>query len=66
MLILNLEALTQFDTAVLWNQFLTFHLGDDKSWSGRSELNAHNDREARAILARLEQRLGKIPARSKF
>ena len=65
-LILNLEALTQFRTAVLWNQFLTFHLGDDKSWSGRSELNAHNDGEARAILARLEQRLGKIPARSKF
>lgn len=66
MLILNLEALTQFHTSVLWNQFLTFHLGDDKSWSGRSELNAHNDNEARAILARLEQRLGRIPARSKF
>ena len=66
MLILNLEALTNFHTAVLWNQFLTFHIGDDKSWSGRSELNAHNDTEARTILARLEQRLGKIPARSKF
>ena len=66
MLILNLEALTGFKTAVLWNQFLTFHLGDDKSWSGQGELNAHNDAEARAILARLEDRIGEIPARSIF
>ena len=65
-LILNLEAMTHFRTRVLWEQFLTFHLGDEKSWKTRAELNAHNLAEARAIAAQLEQDHGPIPPCSKF
>ncbi len=65
-LILNLEVLTGFKTKVLWNQFLTFHIGDDKPWCDHHELNDHNSREAKALCARLEQRVGKVPSRSNF
>ncbi len=65
-LILNLEALTGFKTKVLWNQFLTFHIGDDKAWEDHHVLNAHNSREAKALCARLEERVGSVPRRSNF
>jgi hypothetical protein len=65
-LILNLEAITRFRTRLLWDQFLTFHVGDDKSWKSRAELNAHNLAEALAILEQFEREHGPAPAGSKF
>jgi len=65
-LILNLDVVTGFKLKVLWNQFLTFHLGDDKDWKTRRELLDHNDAEFTACAHRLREHVGRIPARSKF
>jgi hypothetical protein len=65
-LIQNLEVLSGYRTHVLWNQFLTFHVGDDKSWKDRAELNDHNLREAHMVADRLIAKHGPPPLRSKF
>jgi len=65
-LIMNLDVLSGFRCRVLWSQFLTFHLGDDKSWSSQSLLNDHNTREALNVAQRLRAQVGELPHRSKL
>jgi hypothetical protein len=65
-LIMNLEVLSGFKTRIFWNQFLTFHIGDDKVWNTKRDLQNHNTAEATAIADRLAARAGGIPLRSKF
>lgn len=65
-LIQNLDAIGGFRAELLWHQFLTFHLGDDKTWKGKQELSEFNLREAKEAAARLAAEYGPVPSRSRF
>ena len=62
----NLDALSGFDLREHKDLHLTFHIGDDATWRGRTDLSEHNRARLRAALDKLREAHGPVPARSFF
>ncbi|XOV76998.1 MAG: hypothetical protein ACFHWZ_09425 [Phycisphaerales bacterium] len=62
----NLDALSGFRLVEHKDLHLTFHIGDDATWRGRTDLSEHNRLRLRASLDRLREAHAPVPARSFF
>lgn len=62
----NLDALSGFRLVEHKDLHLTFHIGDDATWRGRTDLSEHNRLRLRENLDRLRETHAPVPARSFF
>ncbi len=62
----NLDALSGFRLVEHKDLHLTFHIGDDATWRGRTDLSEHNRLRLRTALNELRAQHGPVPARSFF
>ncbi len=62
----NLDALSGYRLTEHKDQHLTFHIGDDATWRGRTDLSEHNRLALRAALDRLREEHPGPPASSCF
>ncbi len=62
----NLDALCGFRLTEHKDLHLTFHIGDDATWRGRTDLSEHNRLQLRTALDELRSSRGPVPARSFF
>ncbi len=60
----NLDALSGFRLVEHKHLHLTFHIGDDATWRGRTDLSEHNRLRLRASLDRLRAAHAPVPARA--
>jgi hypothetical protein len=62
----NLDALSGFRLREHKDLHLTFHIGDDATWRGRTDLSEHNRTQLRAALDSLRASCAPIPPDSFF
>jgi hypothetical protein len=62
----NLDALSGFRLVEHKDKHLTFHIGDDATWRGRTDLSEHNRLRLRSALDQLRANHDPAPAKSYF
>lgn len=62
----NLDALSGFRLVEHKDLHLTFHIGDDATWRGRTDLSEHNRLQLRSALDELRTQHAPVPPRSFF
>jgi len=62
----NLDALSGYRLIEHKDLHLTFHIGDDATWRGRTDLAQHNRDHLKAALDSLRSSCGSPPASSSF
>lgn len=62
----NLDALSGFRLVEHKDEHLTFHIGDDATWRGRTDLSEHNRLRLRLALDELRAAHGPVPTRCFF